>query len=217
LVLADDAGQGRRGAGVIQRQIVDVASLPDHAFGSRSIMWWSTMTIIAIEATVFAICIASYFYLQGNEETWPPPNIMLPGLLWGTVNVFILLVSLVPNELMKRAGEDMDLRKVRLWIVVADLFAVAFVIVRALEFTTLNVDWDSNAYGSILWTLLGLHTLHLVTDLFDSLVLTALVFTKHGEKPRRFVDVAENAFYWYFVVLSWLPIYAVLYWSPRIL
>lgn len=200
-----------------QRQVIDVAALPDHAFGSRSIMWWSTMTIIGVEATVFAISIASYFYLQGNQEAWPPPNVAPPGLLWATINVFILLASLVPNELVKRASEEMDIRKVRLWIVVADLFAIAFCVVRALEFTTLNVSWDSNAYGSVLWTLLGLHTVHLVTDLADSLVLTALMFTKHGQQSRRFVDVAENCFYWYFVVLSWIPIYAVLYWSPRLL
>jgi heme/copper-type cytochrome/quinol oxidase subunit 3 len=33
---------------------------------------------------------------------------------------------------------------------------------------------------------------------------------------KRFVDVSENAVYWYFVVLSWLPIYAVIYWAARL-
>jgi cytochrome c oxidase subunit III len=32
---------------------------------------------------------------------------------------------------------------------------------------------------------------------------------------RRFVDISENAEYWDFVVLTWLPLYAVLYWAPR--
>jgi heme/copper-type cytochrome/quinol oxidase subunit 3 len=32
---------------------------------------------------------------------------------------------------------------------------------------------------------------------------------------NRFVDVSENAVYWNFVVLSWLPIYAVIYLAPR--
>jgi heme/copper-type cytochrome/quinol oxidase subunit 3 len=59
-----------------------------------------------------------------------------------------------------------------------------------------------------------LHTVHLITDLVDTLVLTALMFTKHA-KGRRFVDVAENALYWNFVVLAWLPIFAVLYFAPR--
>lgn len=130
---------------MIQRQTIDASVLPDHAFGSRSIMWWWTMTIIAIEATVFALAIGSYFYLQENEEAWPPPDTALPGLLWPTVNVFILLVSLWPNEMTKRAAEDMDLRRTRKWIVIAVMFSVAFVAVRGLEFTRLNVSWDSNA------------------------------------------------------------------------
>jgi heme/copper-type cytochrome/quinol oxidase subunit 3 len=200
---------------VIQRTVIDAAPLPDHAFGSRSIMWWSTMIIIAIESTVFALAIGSYFYIQGNEEAWPPPDTALPGLLWPTINVFILLASLIPNELTKRAAEDMRLGAVRVWITIAVLFSVAFVAVRAIEYTRLNVSWDSNAYGSVTWTLLSFHTLHLVTDLIDSTVLTVLMFTKHGDKPKRFVDVAENAYYWYFVVLTWIPIYLVLYWVPR--
>jgi cytochrome c oxidase subunit I+III len=42
------------------------------------------------------------------------------------------------------------------------------------------------------------------------------MFTRHAE-PKRFVDVSENALYWYFVVGSWIPIYAVIYFAPRVL
>jgi cytochrome c oxidase subunit 3 len=199
------------------RPTLDVSGLPDHAFGSRSIMWWATVLIIAIEATVFVVTIGSYFYLQGNEATWPPGDTLLPGLTWGTVNVFILLASLAPNQFVKSAAEQMNMKRVRIGMVIADLFAIAFVVVRVFEYGQLNVKWDSNAYGSITWTLLSFHTFHLVTDLADSIVLTVLMFTRHGYKSTRFVDVAENCFYWYFVVLSWLPIYGVLYWAPRLL
>jgi cytochrome c oxidase subunit 3 len=196
---------------------IDVSGLPDHGFGSRSIMWWATVGVIAIEATVFVVTIAAYFYLQGTEQAWPPAGTPLPGLFWPTVNVAILLASLVPNQFVKSAAEKMEIRKVQAGMIVADLFAVAFVVVRVFEYTNLHVRWDSNAYGSVTWTLLGFHTFHLVTDLADSIVLTVLMFTRHGRKPTRFVDVAENSFYWYFVVLSWIPIYAVLYWAPRLL
>ena len=46
------------------------------------------------------------------------------------------------------------------------------------------------------------------------MVLTALMFTRHA-RGRRFVDVAENAIYWNFVVIAWIPIYALLYFAPR--
>ena len=57
---------------------IDVSGLPDHAYGSRSVLWWATVGIIAIELTVFVIAIAAYYYLQGNEQTWPPAGIPLP-------------------------------------------------------------------------------------------------------------------------------------------
>src|SRR5205823_5538015 len=86
----------------------------------------------------------------------------------------------------------------------------------ALEFTTLNVTCSNDAYGSIVWLLLGLHTTHIATDVVDTGVLTALMFIGPVEE-QRFVDVEENAVYWYFVVLTWLPIYGVIYWAPRII
>ena len=50
--------------------------------------------------------------------------------------------------------------------------------------------------------------------ILDTSVLTALIFVGPIDE-RRFVDVSENALYWYFVVFTWLPIYAVIYWAPR--
>ena len=80
----------------------------------------------------------------------------------------------------------------QLWLAVCLLFALAFLVVRVLEFAALNMRWDTNAYGSIVWMLLGLHTTHLVTDFYDTVVLTVLIFTGPLE-GKRFVDVSENA------------------------
>ena len=96
------------------------------------------------------------------------------------------------------------------------IFAVVFNAVRVLEFMHLNVWWDHDSYGSIVWVLLGLHTTHIVTDFLDTIVLTALMFVGPIEE-KRFVDVEENSAYWYFVVAAWLPIYGVIYWAPRLL
>ena len=40
--------------------------------------------------------------------------------------------------------------------------------------------------------------------------------TRHGIEARRFIDVSENALYWRFVWLAWLPIYLLIYWLPRL-
>jgi cytochrome c oxidase subunit III len=164
---------------------------------------------------VFALAVATYFYLRSHSDTWPmtaPP----PDLLWGTLNTAIMLVSAIPNHMAKKAGERYDVPGVRLWIIVGLLFGAAFIAVRVMEFAALNVRWDSNAYGSIVWTLLGLHTVHMVTDWLDTLVLGVLFFTGPLE-GKRFVDVSENSMYWYFVVWTWIPIYLVIYWGARAL
>jgi cytochrome c oxidase subunit III len=192
-----------------------VSTLAPGAFGHRSVVWWGTAGIIVIEATAFALTIAAYFYLRSRSPYWPP-NVPPPDHLWGAVNTVILLASGVPNELARRASERVDLGKVRLWMVVAILFGAAFNAVRVFEFAHLNVRWDTNAYGSIVWLLLGLHTTHIATDFVDTIVLAVLMFVGPVEE-KRFVDVSENAGYWYFVVLSWLPIYGVIYWAARLI
>jgi cytochrome c oxidase subunit 3 len=193
---------------------LDVSAIPTYGFGHRSLQWWATASMMVIEGMVFAMIVMSYIYLKGRVPHWPPSG-PPPDLLWGTVNTVILLASCLPNALAKKAAERFDLAKVRLWMAVCLVFAVGFNAVRFLEFTALNVRWDSNGYGSIVWVLLGFHTTHVVTDFLDSAVLTALAFFGPMDE-HKFVDVSENSLYWYFVVLSWLPIYAVIYFAPRV-
>ena len=198
------------------RFVGDASGLPDHAFGTRSTTWWGVCGFIAIEGTGFALAFAAYFFLMAQERQWPasaPP----PDLLWGTVTTLLLLLSELPNVWVKRAAEAEDLRKVRIGLVVMSLVVLPVFVTRGLEYDHLNVGWDRNAYGSITWALLLLHTLHLLTDWVDTLVLTALMHTHHGAKGRRFVDTSENALYWHFIAISWLLVYAMIYWVPRVM
>ena len=198
-----------------ERRVLNVSDLAPGAFGYRSILWWGTMGLVLIEGAMFALLVASYFYLRTRVQTWPP-NVPPPDLTWGTLNTVILLASAVPNELAKKTAERIDLAGVRLWLVVCIVFGLAFNLVRVFEFATLNVQWNTNAYGSIVWFLLGMHTTHIATDVIDTAVLMVLMFTGPIEE-KRFVDVAENAMYWYFVVFVWLPLYGVIYWAPRLI
>jgi cytochrome c oxidase subunit III len=171
------------------------------------------MGLILIEGTAFGLLIAAYIFLKWRVPEWPP-GFAPPDLLWGTLTTIVVIASVVPNELAKRAAEKLDLQRTRLWVWISVGFAVAFMVTRAFEFTALNVWYDDNAYGSIVWFLLGTHTAHVVTDIIDTAVLATMLMIAPLDAPR-FVDVSENAFYYYFVVFSWLPIYALLYLAPR--
>ncbi len=193
----------------------DLSNLQEHGFDSRVVTWWGTLAFMALEGMGFALAGASFLYLAyvGGEYplSSPPPN------HWpGTIVTIILLVSLVPNHILKHYAVKCEKKPVRIGLVVMSLFGIVPLIVRIWEFPALNIYWDTNAYGSILWLLLGLHTTHLLTDVGDTLVLTALMFTSHGYSGKRFGDVDDNVFYWDYVVLTWIPIYLLIYWAPRL-
>jgi cytochrome c oxidase subunit 3 len=198
-----------------EQRVLDVSALPSYAYSHRSLMWWGTLGMIAIEGTVFALAIVVYFYVRTRVNEWPP-SVLPPELMWGTANTLLMLASLIPNQWAKNAAEAEDLPKVRISLAVCLLFGLGFLALRVLEFTALNCRWDTNAYGSAVWMLLGLHTVHVVTDVYDTAILAALMAFGPIE-GKRFVDVSENAFYWYFVVLAWIPIYAIIYFGARVL
>jgi heme/copper-type cytochrome/quinol oxidase subunit 3 len=200
-------------AAVRRGDALDVANLPSYGFGNRSLMWWGTAGMIAIEGAAFAFMIVIYFYLRSQSDSWPSGGAS-PDLLWGTLNLGLILASAIPNIFTDKAAIDHDLSRVRIGLVILSAFGVVLLLVRALEFTMLNVRGDESAYGSVVWVLLGLHTFNLITDVADSLVLTALLL-KGPLEGKRFVDVAENSGYWNFIVVTWVPIYAVVYWAPR--
>jgi cytochrome c oxidase subunit 3 len=192
--------------------VADLRHLPTYGFGTRMTMTWGTFSFVAIEGMGFAIVTGAYLYLAWVNPRWPlgPP----PGLLWSGIFTAVVLASLIPNYLIQKVSTQENLPRVRLLLVVMSLVGLVLIGIRAMEFTTLMVSWDDNAYGSLIWFILGLHTTHLATDVGDTIVLTALMFTRHAE-GKRFSDCEDNAFYWYFVVASWIPIYLLLYWFPR--
>ena len=196
------------------RVVIDVEDLPHHAYGPRMTTWWGTLAFIALEGTGLALASAAYLYIAWLNPTWPlsaPP----PDLFWSTCFTLLLLVSLLPNAFASRVARTEDKRKGQIFAVVMSLVGVAACVLRGFEFTALHVRWDENAYGSLLWFLLGLHTTHLVTDVMETLVLTALLFTRHA-KGKRFSDLEDNSLFWNFVVAAWVPLYALLYWFPRV-
>jgi cytochrome c oxidase subunit III len=199
---------------VRQTIVRNVGELPTHAFGPQSGPWWGSLGFIAIEGMGFAIAIGTYLYLYAVNPTWPlnaPP----PDLWPGTAETIVFLLSVIPNEWANRVAHRYELRAVRIALIVMCLVGIVLLVLRGFQFAHLNTRWDNSAYGSVVWLILGLHTTHLATDLGDTVVLTVMMFTHHAT-PRRFSDVGDNAFYWNFVVLAWLPLYFLLDWMPRL-
>ena len=193
----------------------DLAELPTHGYGHRSLTWWGVVAFFMIEGTAFAMAFGAYFFLAGGEQNWPPEPWQPPYLLAGSLFTLLLLASEIPNTIIKRASERKDLATVKkyLWVMVA--IGVVLLVLRGFEFNSLNCRWTDDAYSSIIWALLVLHASHLITDWGDTVVLAALMYTPVSHEGRRWVDVDENSLYWRYVWLLWIPIYLMIYWIPR--
>lgn len=194
----------------------DLATLPTHAFSHRSLTWWGVVGFMVIEGSAFALTIAAYFFLMSQEQQWAPRPWLPPDVVAGTLFTLVLLLSEIPNAMIKKAANAYDVPTVRKLLHLLVAIGALLLVIRGFEFNSLNVLWYENGYGSIIWALLFLHTTHVATDWGDTIVLWQLMKTPHGEEPRRLVDTDENALYWRFVWLSWLPIYVLIYWVPRL-
>ena len=108
-----------------------------------------------------------------------------------------------------------DLGKVRLGLIAATVFNAAFLGIRVVELlVSLNVRWDTNAYASAQWLLLCMHGTLLAVELVEVGGMM-LVFWLAPVEEKHFSDVADMVFYWYFMVLAWLPLYLLCFWVPR--
>jgi cytochrome c oxidase subunit 3 len=197
------------------KRVMDLRELPDVVFGPRDLMWWGTLGFVLIEGFTLVLCAAVYVYLQQNFTTWPPQHTPLPSLGAPTLQVILMLVSIPVVMWTSKAAKRFDLGKVRLGLVLATLFNAAFVGVRAIELlVSLNVKWDTNAYASAQWLVLGSHATLLAVELVEVAGM-ALVFWIAPVEEKHFSDVADMVFYWLFMVIAWFPLYVLCFLAPR--
>jgi cytochrome c oxidase subunit 3 len=200
---------------VSTRRTIDVSHLPTMAFGHRDPLWWGVVGMIAIESTFFVLLFATYFYIRGNDTHWPPSGIPSFSQVLAAINVAVLVVSCLPIHWANKSALKRSIPGMRWGLVLASALGVAFFFIRLVEFNHVGFRWDSHAYGSVFFTIIGLHTLHTIAATLENLILAALLFIGPVEE-KHLVDVRVNGMYWYFVVGSWVPTYAILFLDPGV-
>ena len=201
-------------------ETIDVSGLPPHVEDHRSPIWWGNLLLLAIETTMFGLLVATYFYLRMNFTTWPPPRAEVslyatrPDLGFATLNLVLLLISIVPMAVADRACLRFDLPTVRIMMTIMVLLGLVSIALRFFEFSALKFRWDDNAYAAIVWTTVGMHLIHLITGTAENLIMTIWVWlkgldTKHGR------DIRVGAVYWYWIAGIWVPLYVIIFFGPR--
>jgi cytochrome c oxidase subunit 3 len=194
---------------------IDVSDLPTHTFGLRSRMVWAAALVIAIEGTMMALLLVSFVYTRGNEQVWPPSGIGPAAFRLAMVQVSLLLASAALQGLANRAAVEQRLGGTRAWLIAATLVGLLVAVLRGVEMARIVMRWDQNAYASVFWVTLGLHTTHIITGLLENALLLAIFFFAEVQ-TKHFEDAQAGGVLWYFVVAEWMIAYPLLYLAPLV-
>lgn len=201
-------------------KLVDVSSWPRENSDHRHTFWWGILLLIVVEATVVAAFVTSYFYLwtmnvAEKSGGWPPSGTELPPLLYPTINTVLLILCSLSMWWGGIVVERGEVRKFFWLVVFCTLIGVLVLYLRWLQLLTLPFDWKLNAYTSFVWTLTGFHFVHLTSAILGTIVIGWFAYKGYYSKERM-LGVQVDTMYWYFVSAAWIPIYFVLYITPRI-
>lgn len=196
-----------------ERIVADVSRLPTVVYGPRNLASWGTTGFMVIEGFSLALCAVTYVYLRKNSAVWPPHGTQLPKLLVPTMNMVLMILTLPLALWTKRRAERMETGATRIGLVLSSIASVAVFGLRLAEFASLHTQWNSSAYGSIAWTILGFQGTLILVDMYDTIGITAIMFLR--PESKWYPEVADNAIYWIFTVMSWIPLYFLVYFGPR--
>ncbi len=196
-------------------RVLDVSRLETVAFTYRAPLFWGALGIAAIEGAMFGLLIASYFYLRLGVDVWPPPGVQYPNLTLPTIELLLLLVSCIPAYLATEAAKRNDIPRILLHLAVNLALATLAFVLRIMAWNSFNFNWRSDVHGSIVWSMLGLHTFDLGAGMLVTAVLLAIgLVGQFSDTQRKGTDF--DSVTWYFVVSAWIPLYAVIYIAPHV-
>lgn len=176
---------------------------------------WGMWLFIATELMLFVMLFFSYIYLGASQPEWPPgkdPSIRYPLILLG-----ILLLSSVTLHIGERGIKRGSTMRLKAGLIATLVLAAVFLFVQRFEYVShlRDVTPATNAYGSILFTILSFHLAHLVVGMAMLLHVLARAFAGHFSEEKH-LAVQNSALYWHFVDAIWIVIVMLLYVSPHL-
>ena len=191
---------------------ITVGPLAEGGHEGRSVGWWGMLCLISSEAALFTYLIFSYFFVALNAEApWPPPG--SPALELASVNTAILLSTSGTLWLAERrlaiGNRASSIALQGLTIALGVVFAA----LQTVEWHNKDFSITSHTYGSLFFTITGIHVIHVVVGLL--MLSFVLLWTSLGYlDAQRRQPLSVGAIYWHFVDIVWIFIFSSLYLSP---
>lgn len=186
------------------------------SYGIKPPFWWGMVGLILIEAVVFASLVTSYFYLRASAQEWPLGGIDPPDLLLPSINALILFASSAPIYFADQGIREGKQTQLKVGLAASFGLGLIFLVLKYIEYSSLDYNWATNAYTSIVWTITGFHSAHVIALLLKTLIVGIWALQGYFN-AQRYSAVTVNGLYWHFVVIAWIPLFFTLYLSPRLI
>lgn len=188
-----------------------------HSLNRPNMVSVGTIVWLASELMFFAGLFAMFFTVKAqNEGAWPPPPAEL-NLAYALPFTVILVASSFTCQYGVFAAERGDVYGLRRWYVATLIMGTIFMLGQAGEYYTLvtehNTTMASSAYGTVFYMTTGFHGLHVIGGLIAFVLL--IMRTRLSKfTPAQAVAAIVVSYYWHFVDIVWVGLFAVIYLVP---
>jgi cytochrome c oxidase subunit III len=171
------------------------------------------LLFIVSEVMLFGSFFASYFFLRVvvNPTAWPAHPFEFPVTI-ALTNTCILISSSFTVHYALEAIRKGNRQGMKLGLVLTWLLGLTFLFVQINEYVHLGFSARTESFGTIFYSLTGLHGAHVFIGLTLLTAATIRAFRGHyGKEPEKHMGVEIPGIYWHFVDIMWIIVFVTVY------
>jgi cytochrome c oxidase subunit III len=181
---------------------------PARTARAPSVIGVGVVVWLASELMFFAGLFAAYFTVRSVNDVWPPEGVELETARTALATV-VLVASSGTMHLAVVAAKREDRRGAIRWLAVTTLMGIVFLSNTVWEYAEATFQIDDHAYGSLFYSMTGLHGLHVVGGLVFMGAVAVAIAGRSRAPTEQTVEVC--AYYWHFVDVVWVALFATIY------
>ena len=171
------------------------------------------LLFILSEVMLFGAFFAAYFFLRvvADPASWPPAGVELPVLIAG-INTAVLISSSFTVHYALEAIKQGNHRGLKLGLTLTWLLGATFLFIQINEYIHIGFTPRDGAFGSIFFSLTGLHGAHVFVGLLLLTFANIQAYRGHfGPAQKDHLGVEVPGIYWHFVDIMWIIVFLAIY------
>jgi len=175
----------------------------------------------ASEVMFFGGLFAAYFIARADSPSWPPVELLSPEQIASGVKLeleftlpLIATIILVTSSFVIQWAVMSIARGNRtglIWgLFISITLGLVFLAMQMYDYSQLHFRADDTIYGTTFFTLTGFHGAHVAGGvIFMGVILARSLAGQFSAKHHEAVEACS--FYWHFVDVVWIALFATLY------